>query len=185
MWDTYGDWNEIANIPAIEQVKFRIAGDVNWQPNKISAKILEHVPHVDKTVLDFGCGLGRNALMLSGLFNTVLGYDIPSMLARYKEQKLRMYDNTFSDINLLKLCIIDVVYDSVCFQHLVDANYIRTLVSELNYIVSFKTLVSIYLEGLHPIVLDEFKRQGWHLAYKEQDSLSFNRPHIVEVLKRS
>ena len=66
----------------------------------------------DKSVLDFGCGAGRNIQWLKHNYKTVYGYDFPNMLKLAARETLED-ENVYLSSNLDDICSRD--YDIVLF----------------------------------------------------------------------
>lgn len=97
-------------------------------------EVLDFVKNPDQKlrVLDFGCGVCRNAIPISKKFShwDVTGYDNPNMLQRAKDLCVAKYNHPLSDIkNLtletswdkLKTLTFDIVYATIVFQHIAEA----------------------------------------------------------------
>jgi len=78
------------------------------------------------SVLDFGCGLGRNTDYLNSISKELYSFDLPSMVDKVKN--LKNMPNIFSDWNSIPLKNIDVVYECTVFQHLDSDILYNTLV---------------------------------------------------------
>ena len=72
------------------------------------------------TVLDFGCGVGRNIFYISKICNQVYGFDFPNMLQMLqKRPKWEECSNIelFSDWKKLTVLNYDTVYCCISLQH--------------------------------------------------------------------
>jgi SAM-dependent methyltransferase len=80
--------------------------------------------------LDFGCGIGRNTVVLSKDYNRAIGFDFPNMLDLVPdENKLSniIYEH---DWNKVKKVHFDLVLASLVFQHIEDSeldSYLKDL----------------------------------------------------------
>lgn len=195
IWDHYGRWDEIAEKHDVGTIKRMITGDgVGWKRNYVSpalAYVFNSVRDVipDATVLDFGCGLGRNGGLLKSYFQRVVGYDIPEMVASLKTQGETPYSAVYDDIGTLTGAEkISLVYDSVVFQHIVDIVYIKNIVDRLVNTNSVRNFVTIKNAGIpdnqcHLITI--LSDMGWSILHKEQETLSFDgHAHDVVILKK-
>lgn len=100
-------------------------------------------PSESLTVLDFGCGFGRNSFGLARQSNwTVVGYDNEAMLGRVKEFSSINYDGRIpknlwflSDWEQVKLHRVDRIFCSLVLQHIYE-DALRT------YIKDFKRMTT-------------------------------------------
>jgi hypothetical protein len=203
MWDSYGNWDDIANTPSIDDVKAKITGNkLAWRPNYCPPALSYCFDYASleyrntfagqSSVLDFGCGLGRNAPMLRSFFDKVIGFDRPDMVARiriaYPELTKNYYDSLYDSIE--ELATVEeccVLYDSVVFQHLVDEDYTIDLLTLLSKISSLRTFVSIhnFREHRRPPHIHQLKQLGWSIWHTETESLSFEGAlHSLVILRQ-
>ena len=85
-----------------------------------------------KSVLDFGCGVGRNMKELVKSFDSVTGFDFPNMV------KMCTVDGATSDWNNVVSKKYDVILASLVFQHIHPDDlrvYMNDLVKVTNRIV--------------------------------------------------
>lgn len=200
IWCSYGRWDEIAKLPNINDVKNKITGGkLAWRPNFVSPAI-EYIFRyaVDEslgsdsravpTAIDFGCGLGRNAPMLTRFFPRVVGVDLPEMTIRIKDEFLvqKAYGTIYSavsDLTLSEDCC--TLYDSVVLQHIVDREYIYGLIAALSDRSSFRTIISIYNANVRYPHLSILAEKGWTIWHTEVETLSFEgAPHSVTAFRR-
>ena len=76
------------------------------------------VPFPLERVVDFGCGLGRNFPLLTELAPEVIGFDLPPMIARCREQPLPAAVRLDDDWSRLREEHFDLVYASLVLQHI-------------------------------------------------------------------
>lgn len=202
IWDGYGEWDEIASSNDVSHIKSKITGDgISWKPNFCSLQLtyvfnslVEHSDLADDatpTVLDFGCGLGRNGQMLQKHFPRVVGLDIPQMVEHLASlPAAKRYDAVYQDLNAVGANEdVHLIYDSVVFQHFADADYCRNAIESLAAMPSLDIFVSIRhalipRENCH--VLKILCSMGWKLIHSEIDTLSFDgEAHELVVLKRA
>ena len=69
------------------------------------------------SVLDFGCGLGRNFPYLKTLASRVTGYDLPEMIERCRKVSPVEVDCLLSDWDLIRGMRFDMVFASLVLQH--------------------------------------------------------------------
>jgi cyclopropane fatty-acyl-phospholipid synthase-like methyltransferase len=83
-----------------------------------------------KKILDFGCGIGRNTIAVSKLYENAYGFDLDSMLSLVpKENKSSTitYTSDWNSINHLKF---DCVLASLVFQH-IDDNELESYLQDI------------------------------------------------------
>ncbi|WP_457586127.1 class I SAM-dependent methyltransferase [Ensifer canadensis] len=200
IWDGYGRWDKIAESADISSIKRMITGDkVSWKPNFCSpalayafasvASLVEDAEGIP-TVLDFGCGLGRNGKMLQRHFPRVVGVDLPEMIEKNRSHcQSRPYDALYGDLEqVLASEKVHVVYDSVVFQHFADVEYCEGLLLRLATVGTVDTFVTLR-HGLIPEansqVLNVLRPLGWRVIHSERDTLSFDgEPHELVILRR-
>ncbi|WP_149895976.1 class I SAM-dependent methyltransferase [Agrobacterium rosae] len=202
IWDDYGEWDEIASGNDVSRIKSKITGDgISWKPNFCSpqlsyvfSSLVEHSDFVDDaipTVLDFGCGLGRNGQMLQRHFPRVVGFDLPQMVKHLgASPAAKRYDAIYENINVI--CAnekVHLIYDSVVFQHFADKGYCQSAIEALVAMPSLNVFVSIR-HGLIPReschVLNVLVPMGWKHIHSEIDTLSFDgEAHELVVMKRA
>lgn len=125
-----------------------LAADLNSSWDRISKKYNSFTPLQDSiisninenlkdlTVLDFGCGLGRNIENLSNTFGKVIGYDLPEMVERFKQLHGEAY-TVFGNWNEILEHKIDIIFDCTVFQHLdIELLYHHLSSSTAKYIYS-------------------------------------------------
>ena len=199
VWDQYADWGEVAKSGSSAVLKAKITGSGGeWAPNAMSDALLavtrnlmtNRVPQEQVTVVDFGCGLGRNLQLLRSIFPRVIGIDIPEMIQRLRQAQAAnadlRYDAVYDDIDvLLRTERIHFVYDSVVLQHIVDAGYVGALVDKLAEARSLVAVISVSIATSAPLALtflaDDY---DWTSVFAEIDTVSFGGPHQVRVLCR-
>lgn len=79
--------------------------------------IMVHLPG-GKTVLDFGCGIGRNIYHLKTVYEGVVGYDLPPMIDSFQTAFKGDNVTTTSDWNIVKEMKFDDCLASLVFQHI-------------------------------------------------------------------
>jgi SAM-dependent methyltransferase len=203
VWDPYADWGDVAKSESAAEVKAKITGRGEiWQPNVVSDALLAVIRDIVSsaakdesgpvTVVDFGCGLGRNLPLLRRLFPRVVALDIPDMISRLRGEQAGAdarvhYDEIYDDIDaLLSAEQVHIVYDSVVFQHIVDRVYVTGLVDRLMTSPSFSAVVSLsfieYSVAALDVLVGEYR---WKSVYSEIDNASFvGSPHQVKVVRR-
>ena len=201
IWDGYGRWDNVAKLEKIDDVKAMITGARLWRPNFVSPAVqhvfeyaIEEAEGVVATAADFGCGLGRNGPMLRRFFPRVVGVDLPDMIERVKAASPVFVEKTYSHLyssvsDLIASENVCALYDSVVFQHIVDAEYVAGLVAELVKKPSLRTIVSVHYNadnaGTRPVAVNLLLERGWRIWHAEEDTLSFEGvAHTVLALRR-
>ena len=190
-WCSYGEWDKIAGLRRVKDIRKQISGVDVWTPNILPEGVEQLLPR-SSTVLDFGCGLGRNQPLLKKKFKTVKAVDIPEMVKRLKRSKkvFSGYDAVFTDLKEA-LRDTDVFFESVVLQHLVDAKETRKIADAVNA-SKVKTIVSTWnaafdsLEGFVEKKTAMMEKFGpdWTIT-KFADKKSFpGIDHVVYVLTR-
>jgi SAM-dependent methyltransferase len=70
------------------------------------------------TVLDFGCGLGRNFPYLKTIARRVIGFDLPPMIARCRTLAPVAADALVDDWSAMRETRVDLVFASLVIQHI-------------------------------------------------------------------
>lgn len=193
IWDPYGRWDDIAASGDVNAIKTMITGvGVAWKPNFVAPEVEYVFRSVEDlsgnaTVIDFGCGLGRNGRMLKRFFSRVVGYDIPEMIEKHREHHGddSVYDELYSDISTLTANEKpNLVYDSVVFQHIIDLPYVRTIVEPLLATPSLSAFVSVKNHHIHRTNLMQILSESrWNLLHLGTERLSFDgAPHDVLIM---
>ena len=90
------------------------------------------MPAQVESVLDFGCGLGRNFPYLTGLARTVAGFDLPPMIERCRTTGAPAIELLTSDWSQLRALRFDLIFASLVLQH-VEAQPMRTFLSDFSH----------------------------------------------------
>ncbi len=149
-FDAYANWFDVAYIPDLNTVKRMITGSKNvWRSTPVDSAIKGQwqIDNSTKVVLDFGCGLGRNAQMLTQIFPMVVGYDLKPMIKRLKclpeQQNYKGLSFNLHDI-LTEWNITDI-YECVVWQHLLwDSNEVQKIIDKISESKTIKTIYSCW-----------------------------------------
>ena len=195
IWCTYGNWDEYAKQDENEtKLKICGVGHEEFKPNFISeetAEQLESIIPKNASIIDFGCGLGRNAPLLKKYFNKVYGYDIPSMIDKLKDSEdktlLNMYDSLEDNIDNLLKNNMEFLFESVVFQHIVSEDYCSKITEKIAK-SKINTLFILYNSGLEslPIAINMLiNKHNFHITYETPDDESFPTiPHTFIILEK-
>jgi len=194
IWDGYGNWLEIATESDEALVKRKITGTDSWRANHLTPHLqfvlratcaLSKAAGKAPKVLDFGCGLGRNSALLRRFFPGVIALDLPPMIERLEKSCADLYDGAYSDLAAaLSGESITTIFDSVVFQHLVDADYCKWLANFVTSCTSVDAIVSIAIDGNDPFPLVMLRDRGWVDAHLSTESETYGTPHNLRLLLR-
>lgn len=206
IWDPYADWDEVGGHPDRAVIRARITGmgERFWRPNRAGPEFLAAMRELRVdiarrlrhrgTVLDFGCGLGRNLPFLKNSFARVVGIDLPSMIESLRQgPEAAGYDALYDDrARLVAEEAVDVCYDSVVWQHIVDPAYCEAILADLLRIGRLRhviTISNIYIgsaegQGGWALTARLLHARGWREVHSSTDARSFGVPHVVRILQR-
>ena len=133
------EWEQFASKLPIDEAKERILTGYLEDPRVWDASGCDHLRGFEQlefvSVLDFGCGLGRNFSPLKEIFNHVDGYDLPPMIERLESDEPGMAASArylSSDWIAVKERRYDLVVATLVFQHIFE----RELISYLSGIAT-------------------------------------------------
>jgi len=112
------EWLDVARRASPDDLRERIlTGFKDGKP------FTPYVPTVDlagpiESVLDFGCGVGRNFPYLRALARRVTGFDLPPMIERCRELAPVAPDALSDDWTTLKAGRFDTIFSSLVLQHI-------------------------------------------------------------------
>jgi hypothetical protein len=143
-YDAYANWQTVTSAKSVDQVKNIITGCSVWKETTLPKTVWASSTLEKNVVLDFGCGLGRNAKMLRRAFGRVIGYDLDPMLAMLNNQPPPpLYDITSSNLQeLLDTAQITHIYEAVVWQHIKWNSGVTQLAIDM--ITNQPTVKSIY-----------------------------------------
>jgi SAM-dependent methyltransferase len=182
-YDKYANWQTVTLDKSVDQVRNIITGCPVWKETALPKTVWSVAS--EGTVLDFGCGLGRNANMLRRYFRRVIGYDLDAMLAMLNKQAPSLYDVTSSNLDELLRLPVTHIYEAVVWQHIIWSSGVTQLA--LDMITNQKTVKSIYTCWNSAVqhqssMVAYLLHKGWKLEQsgdvdKDQLSTLANVPH--------
>ena len=111
------EWAELAATASETELKDRIlTGFKDGKPFTSYVPTLA-LPPV-QSVLDFGCGLGRNFPFLASIAPRVVGYDLPEMVERCREASPVAVSLLTGDWGAVSTMRFDLVFASLVLQHI-------------------------------------------------------------------
>ena len=111
------EWAELAATASDEDLRERIlTGFKSGKPFTPYFPTLP-LPESIASVLDFGCGLGRNFSYLTTVAARVVGFDLPEMIARLRELVPHGAVVLSSDWDALRAMPFDLIFASLVLQH--------------------------------------------------------------------
>jgi SAM-dependent methyltransferase len=121
------DWAAAANRETDDELRERIL--TGYRDGKPFTPYVPTIalPEPIDTVLDFGCGLGRNFPYLKTIARRVVGFDLPPMIARCRTLAPVAVDTLVDDWNAMRTARVDLVFASLVLQHIETPQVARYL----------------------------------------------------------
>ena len=111
------DWEAIATTADADELRERIfTGYKAGKPFTPYVPIVA-LPRPIQSVLDFGCGVGRNFPYLKSIAQQVVGFDLEPMIARCRSLATESVDLLTSDWESISNQRFDLVFASLVLQH--------------------------------------------------------------------
>lgn len=111
------EWESIAEVSDADELRERIfTGYKSGKPFTPYVPTTTLPAPVD-SVLDFGCGVGRNFPYLKSIAQEVVGFDVEPMIARCRELATDAVDGLMSDWEDVSRRPFDLVFASLVLQH--------------------------------------------------------------------
>lgn len=115
-----GEWSALAASATDDELRERIlTGFKDGKPFTPYVPTLP-LPVPARSVLDFGCGLGRNFPYLKSVSARVVGYDLPEMIERCRALAAQPADALSSDWDSVRREHYDFVFASLVLQHVAE-----------------------------------------------------------------
>lgn len=120
------EWSDIADGDADELRERILTGYKSGKPFTPYVPTIA-MPAPIESVLDFGCGLGRNFPYLKTIATNVEGFDLPQMIARCRTLGTVPISSLTSDWEDVRTRRYDLVFASLVLQHIETAECRRYL----------------------------------------------------------
>lgn len=153
-WENLKDQDE-----ALDAILTGYKGDAINMP--VYNGVVENLRHVG-SILDFGCGAGRNLKYLINQYEMVYGYDYPNML-KFIPYEIRNAKNLLLLDNLDSVLIrnYDEILLSLVLQH-IHVDELHEILKELSlhsrrFIIHSRTWIDFTFEPILPILEKYFK----------------------------
>lgn len=136
------------------------------------------------SILDFGCGAGRNLKYLKEHYTQVYGYDYPNMLELVPRETLDKGNVTItSDFGFISSRHYDEVLFSLVLQH-IHPDEMRNILEKLRFcsrrfIIHSRIWVDYTFEPILPILAEYFTIE--HIEY-QKDPNSDENDHFIAVM---
>lgn len=144
--------------------------------------VTKHLKHAG-SILDFGCGAGRNLKYLKDHYSNVYGYDYPNML-KFVPRETSEAENVYllSDLNSVYARNYDEILFSLVLQH-IHPNELREILEELTlcsrrFIIHSRVWVDFTEEPILPILEEYFRID---MIEYQRDPNSSQEDHFVGV----
>ena len=111
------DWSEIAAGDADELRERILTGYKSGKPFTPYVPTLPLSESIE-SVLDFGCGLGRNFPYLKTIASRVEGFDLPQMIERCRTLGMEPVSRLSSDWSDVRTRRYDLIFASLVLQHI-------------------------------------------------------------------
>jgi SAM-dependent methyltransferase len=186
----FNNWDVVSKI-SIDKLASLIITDKSVDNINSDKLLYNYIPtDVNFTILDFGCGIGRNTLDIANKFPnvTIIGYDNSSMLSRVEEYSLRRYNKKLeeyknvqliSDWAFIKNIKFDFIFATLVFQHIneddltVYLNDIRNMTDKL--LVSGRRFNDESVNGIYKNTWEILQKNNYvPVSNKRTDNQEFN-----------
>ena len=132
-------WNALDNV---EVAKEAILTGYSQTKNFHSTELSDDFYSLKRdTVLDFGCGLGRNFNVLKSKYKVVDGFDLPNMLKMMSNDAKKQVDLISDDWNVIRNKKYDCIHACLVLQH-IDEKYLREYLNDFIKMSKFLVIAS-------------------------------------------
>lgn len=164
-------WNSLNKDNVQEQI-LTGATRHGFTPANLSGMFPQTVP----AVLDFGCGIGRNISAIREFFNPVytVGFDLPNMIDLMPLEVKAKYDKLTTEFEFIESVKPQIVYASLCFQHIPTVLLMRYLERLAAWPHMLYIVTRWYNDGDHNDILDILSSHYWPVwLSKDTEELSW------------
>lgn len=156
------EWNDIATGDADDLRERILTGYKSGKP------FTPYVPTIAlsapiESVLDFGCGLGRNFPYLKTIAARVEGYDLPPMIDRCRMLGTEQVSRLSSDWMDVRTCRYDLVFASLVLQH-IDTDECRRYLSDFASMAPHVYLLTRTRTDFGAVMLELVAESGHYAA---------------------
>ena len=153
-----GEWTDIATGDA-DELRERIL--TGFKAGKPFTPYLPTIalPAPLESVLDFGCGLGRNFPYLKTVASRVVGYDLPPMIERCRALATETVGDLISDWEQGRTRRYDLVFASLVLQH-IDTDECRRYLADFARIAPHVYLLTRTRTDFDAVMLDLVAESG-------------------------
>ena len=148
-WENLEDHDE-----ALDAILTGYKGDAINMP--VYGEVMNHLRHAG-SILDFGCGAGRNLKYLIDQYEIVYGYDYPNML-KFIPDEIKRAKNLLllDDLDKVLIRNYDEVLCSLVLQH-IHVDELHEILKELSlhsrrFIIHSRTWIDFTFEDIMPIL---------------------------------
>jgi len=148
-WENLEDHDE-----ALDAILTGYKGDAINMP--VYGEVMNHLRHAG-SILDFGCGAGRNLKYLIDQYEVVYGYDYPNML-KFIPEEIKGAKNLLllDDLDKVLIRNYDEVLCSLVLQH-IHVDELHEILKELSlhsrrFIIHSRTWIDFTFEDIMPIL---------------------------------
>jgi SAM-dependent methyltransferase len=123
------DWMAVADAADTDEIRERIL--TGYKDGKPFTPYVPTLPlrSMLGSVLDFGCGLGRNFPYLKRTARSVAGFDLPPMIEQCRRVASEGIDFLSSDWGQIRALRFDVIFASLVLQH-IEPDPVRTFLAD-------------------------------------------------------
>ena len=146
------EWSDIAEGDADELRERILTGYKAGKPFTPYVPTIR-LPVRTDTVLDFGCGLGRNFPYLKTIASRVEGYDLPPMIERCRVLATEKVDDLISDWEEGRTRRYDLVFASLVLQH-IDTDECRRYLADFGRMAPHVYLLTRARSDFGAVMLD-------------------------------
>lgn len=174
-------WESVSSVNAGDAILSGYQGSLEDMP--VYDEVMSLVG-TGQSALDFGCGVGRNSFAMAKVFDKVVGFDLPNMLAIVPEKNRLENISYESDWSIVKQNKFDLTLASLVFQHIEDQE-LNNYLLDLQQITDKLVLHSrTWIDHSHTWVLPTVEKYFIIDTLKyNQDPNSPSHDHFLAIMK--